>query len=289
MNMSQKTSMHLFAALATALWALGYVMTRIAIQHFTVEAVSFLRYLIAAASLILYGTIQKMRLPKPKDLPLFLVGGVIGFAVYVYAINAGSKTLTASVVSFLISASPILTALLARVFLREKIGLIGWLSVICAFTGVGIITFFSGGFTFTSGVVWVCFAMILISLYNIYQRKLLLRYSPLEITTYCIVTGALLLSIFAPQSFPQLTNAALPEIAAIVILGVLSGSAAYLCWATALSKASKTNEVTNYMFVTPILTTFLGFILIGEIPHASAFVGGVMVLTGVVMINRRAH
>jgi len=287
MNMSRKTAMHLFAAIATILWALGYVMTRIAVRHFTVEAVSFLRYLIAALSLILYGVIRKVRLPKLKDLPLFFLGGAIGFSVYVYAINAGSKTLPASVVSFLVSASPILTALLALVFLREKIGMVGWISVICAFSGVGIITFFSEGLPFASGVIWISFATILISLYNVYQRKLLIRYSPLEITTYCIIAGALLLSIFAPQSFPQLATAALPEIIAIVILGVLSGSAAYLCWATALSKASKTNKVTNYMFVTPILTTFLGFILIGETPHASAYAGGALVLAGVVMINWR--
>jgi len=284
--MNKKAARHLFAALATILWALGYVMTRIAVRHFTVEAVSFLRYLIAAISLLLYGVIRKMRLPKLKDLPLFFVGGAIGFAVYVYAINAGSKTLSASVVSFLVSASPIVTALLAFVFLREKIGVIGWISVVCGFSGVGMITFFSGGFTFSSGVTWICFAMVLISIYNVYQRKLLLRYSPLEITTYCIVVGALLLSVFAPQSFPQLMNAAPSEIAAIIILGVFSAAVAYLCWATALGKADRTNEVTNYMFLTPILTTFLGFILIGETPHASAYIGGGMVLAGVVMINR---
>jgi drug/metabolite transporter (DMT)-like permease len=279
--------MHFFAMLTVVMWALGYVMTRIAVRHFTVEAISFLRYLIAAVSLLIYAVIKKMHLPKLKDIPLFFIGGAIGFAVYVYAINAGLQTLTASVVSFITSASPIVTALLARIFLREKIGIIGWISVLCAFFGIGLITYFNGGLTFSSGVIWVCFAMILISIYNVYQRKLLLRYSPLEITTYCIVAGAILLSIFATQSFPQLIDAAPIEIIAIVVLGVFSAGIGYLCWAYALSKAEKTSEVTNYMFVTPILTTFLGFILIAETPHISVYIGGALVIAGVLMINRR--
>jgi len=285
--MSKKLSMHIFAALATILWALGYVMTRIAVRYYTAEAMSFLRYLIATITLVSYSSIKKMGLPKLKDVPLFFLGGAIGFAVYVYAINVGSKTLTASVVSFLISAAPVVTALLARVFLQEKIGVVGWISVLFAFLGVGVITFFSGGFSFSSGVAWICLAMLLISVYNVYQRRLLLRYSPLQVTTYCIVAGTILLSVFAPRSFPQLLNAALPGIVAIVVLGVFSAGVAYLCWATALSKADKTSEVTNYMFMTPILTTFLGFILIGETPYAAAYIGGAMVLVSILLMNRR--
>jgi len=228
-----------------------------------------------------------MRLPKLKDVPLFFLGGAIGFAVYVYLINEGSRTLTASVVSFLVSAAPVLTALLARMLLKEKIGVIGWVSVVCSFSGVGIITYFNGGLAFTSGTVWICLAVILISMYNIYQRKLLLRYTPLEITTYCIVAGAILLSVFAPRSFPQLADAQTTEIIAIIILGVFSASIAYLLWAYALSKAEKTSEVTNYMFVTPVLTTIFGFVLIGESPRFSVYIGGALVLLGVLLVNKQ--
>lgn len=287
MMKKSKTAMHIFALLTIILWSLGYVMTRIAVRHFSTEAISFLRYFIAAVSILVYSIFKKMRFPKLKDVPLFFLGGAIGFAVYVYAINEGSKTLTASVVSFIVSATPILTALLARIFLRERIGIIGWVSVICAFSGVGVITYFNGGFTFDSGAIWICFAVILISIYNIYQRRLLLRYTPLEITAYCIIAGSIMLSVFAPQSFPQLADAQTVEIIAIIILGVFSASIAYLSWAYALSKADKTSEVTNYMFVTPVLTTFLGFVLIGESPHFSVYVGGTLVLAGVMLMSKR--
>jgi drug/metabolite transporter (DMT)-like permease len=283
----KQLSMHLSALSATFLWALGYVLTRYATGHFSTEAISFLRYLVAALALLAFAFHRKIRLPQLKDIPLFFIGGAIGFAIYVYCINEGSRTLTASAVSFIISATPVITALLAQIILREKIGLLGWAAIMCAFTGIGIITYFSGGFTFTSGAVWICFAVVLVSFYNIFQRKLLLRYRPLEITTYCIVAGALLLSVFAPQSFPQLKEATTIAIAAIIFLGIFSAAVAYLCWAFALGKALKTSEVTNYMFITPISTTFLGFLLLGETPHFSAYFGGALVLIGVLLIKRR--
>ena len=282
-----KIEMHILASVTVIMWALGFIMTRVAVRYFTAEAVSFQRYFVAAVSMLIYASIRKMRLPALKDVPLFFLGGAIGFAVYVYAINAGSKTLIASVVSFLVAASPVLTALLARVILHEKIGVIGWVSVFCAFAGIGVITWFNGGFAFSSGVVWICLGMVLISAYNIYQRLLLPKYSPLEITTYCIIAAAIMLSVFAPQSFPQLAGAPAEAYIAIVVLGVCSAAAGYLCWAYALSKAERTSEVTNYMFVTPLLTTVLGFVMIGETPHYSVFVGGALVLTGVVLINMR--
>jgi drug/metabolite transporter (DMT)-like permease len=286
---NKKLPMHLCALSSSFLWALGYVLTRYATRHFSTEAISFLRYAIAAITLLSFASYRKMSLPKLKDIPLFLLGGAMGFAIYVYFINEGSRTLTASSVSFIISGTPIVTAFLAQILLREKIGLLGWLAIVCAFTGVGIITYFSGGFTFTSGAVWICFAMVLISLYNIYQRKLLLRYTPLEITTYCIVAGAFLLSIFAPQSLPQLANASALQVIAMIILGVFSAAVSYLCWAFALSKADRTSEVTNYMFITPLLTILMGFVLLGETPHISAYIGGALILGGVLLVKKGKH
>jgi drug/metabolite transporter (DMT)-like permease len=286
-TIKKKAAVHLFASLTVILWALGYVMTRIAVRNFTTEAISFLRYFIAATALLAYAFLTRMRLPKAKDIPLFILGGAIGFAAYVYLLNEGSRTLTASAVSFLIAAAPVVTALFAHLFLKERIGVVGWISVGCAFFGVCVIAYFSGGFTFASGAIWICIATMLISVYNIFQRRLLVRYSPLEITTYCIVSGALLLSVFAAQSFPQFAGASAVEITAIIVLGVFSAAIAYLCWAHALSNAEQTSEVTNYMFITPILTTFLGFCIIGEAPHISAYIGGAFVLTGIVLANFR--
>lgn len=281
--------MHICALFASVLWALGYVLTRIAVLDFSSDVLGFLRYFTAALALIIYAAIKKIRWPEKKDIPIFIVGGAIGFAIYVYTINEGSRTLYAGTVSFIISATPVLTAFLAYLFFREKIGLRGWISIACAFSGVAFITYFSGGFALSSGIVWVCIAMILFGFYNILQRNLLRRYSPLEITTYCIIIGAILLSVFAPRAFTQLAAASASGIVSVLFLGLFSGSGAYLLWAYALHHAEKTSEATNYMFLTPILTTLFGFVIIKEAPHFSVYVGGILVLLGVMLAVHNAN
>lgn len=280
-----KLLLHTFAIITIFFWSLNTILTRMAVRYFTPDAISFLRYSVAAITLIIYAFIKKMRLPDKKDIPLFILGGAIGFAVYVYAFNMGCKTVMASAISLIISASPFITAIFAQIFLKEKIGAVGWVSSVFAFLGVGVISLSDYGIAFNIGILWVCLATILLSIYNIYQRKLLLRYSPLEVTTYCIVSGAVLLSIFAPRAIPQLMLAPASQIVTIVIMGVFCAAVAYVCWSYALSKAEKTSEVTNYLFLNPVVATFLGYFMIDELPDLPTYIGGALILGGLLLSN----
>jgi hypothetical protein len=51
-------------------------------------------------------------------------------------------------------------------------------------------------------------------------------------------------------------------------------------WAQAMKKAKRTASVSNYMFVTPFLTTLLGYLLAGETPDRATIVGGVVIMAG---------
>ncbi|MGL5511892.1 MAG: DMT family transporter, partial [Sporomusa sp.] len=140
MKIDVKFTVHACALTTVILWALANVLTRIAVTYFSPESISFLRCLIAASTLVVYAYVKKMRLPALNDVPLFFFGGAIGFALFVHVFNIGSKTVTASVISFILNATPVITAALARIILKERIGTVGWVCVTGAFIGVGIIT-----------------------------------------------------------------------------------------------------------------------------------------------------
>lgn len=282
---SKKLTIYAYAMGTVLLWSSGYVFTRVAITHFTPEAVSVFRYLVASIVLLAYVLIRKIRLPKLKDIPWFLLTGASGIGLYVYMFNLGAQSITASASSLIISASPVMIALLARFILRERISLPGWLAVICAFSGVAVITLSGEGFSFNTGVLWTLGATLLISFYNIFQRQLLQRYTPLEVTAYCIFAGTLLLMVFLPSSVPQLQTASAEQILILVYLGVFPASMSYVFWANAMSRAERTSEVANFMFLTPLFTTFMGYYMIGELPTVTAIIGGAIVLVSVLLFN----
>jgi drug/metabolite transporter (DMT)-like permease len=71
----------------------------------------------------------------------------------------------------------------------------------------------------------------------------------------------------------------------LAVLGIGSSAVAYVSWAKAFAKAKKTSQVSNYMFVTPFLTSILGFLLAGEIPDRATLAGGSIILLGVLLFN----
>ncbi len=92
--------------------------------------------------------------------------------------------------------------------------------------------------------------------------------------------------IFMPQTLTQLAVADSTAIVLTIYLGVAPSAIAYLLWAKASEYADRTNEVTNYMFVTPLLATLLGFIMLGELPGQGTLIGGAIILGSVIMFNK---
>ena len=99
-------------------------------------------------------------------------------------------------------------------------------------------------------------------------------YTALEIVTYSMIFGALLLGFWSVQGFQQLAASDMSHILALVYLGAFPSAAAYFLWGKAMSFANRTSEVTNFMFVTPLLSTILGFLILREVPNMGTFLGG---------------
>ena len=284
-----KYTMHIAAFTTVFMWSLANVLTRIAVLYYTPDTLSFLRYAVASFALLGYAFVKKMRLPALRDVPWFVLGGATGFAGFSYAFNLGARTVPASIIGLILNTTPIVTAIFAWLLLRENIGRVGWFCVGGAFFGVGIITFSGDGLSIGPGISFVCLSAVFTSIYNIFQRKLLERYNPLEITTYCIAAGALLLSVFLPKSAAQLAHAPAGQIANVVVLGLFPTALAYLCWAFALSIAKNTNDVINYMFLIPILTIALGCWLLGELPRLADYAGGAIIILSVAIAHWRVN
>ena len=123
------------------------------------------------------------------------------------------------------------------------------------------------------------------SVYNLLQRKLTKKYTALQASTYSILFGTCLLAIFAPSAVGEVSQAPGIQYFYLLVLGIGSSAIAYVSWAKAFSKAKKTSQVSNYMFVTPFLTSIQGFLLVGEVPDQATLIGGSLILLGVLLFN----
>ena len=286
-SLQRKTKVYLLALGTIFFWASAFPLTKIAMEHYSPNALGFLRCLVAAVLLVIIGLIQKIHLPHTfRDVLWFLLSGALGFALYMVLFNTGIQTLSSATSSIIVATTPIMTAVVASRLYHEHINRVGWFAILLAFAGVLIVLLWDGVFSINVGLIWTLCAAVVFCAYNLLTRKFSAKgYSALEIVTYSMICGAILLSVFAPEGIAQVRTATTPQMLAVLYLGAMPSATSYLLWGNAMALAEKTSDVTNFMFVTPLLSTVMAIALSEALPNAGTFLGGAVIITGIVLFN----
>jgi len=280
-----KAGYHPYAMATILCWSLAYVLTRLTLRYFSAFALGFLRYSVAGCVLLAVALLTRMKRPRRADGLLFAAAGAAGFFLYMISFNKGCETVPSSASSVILSTVPVLTALLARIFCGEKLRPLQWFSILLEFSGVAVLQGTAGLDSGDPGVYWLLLAALLLSVYNLLQRRLTKTYSALQTATFSIFAGTLMLAIFSPQAVRELRGAPPVQLLYLALLGVFSSAVAYLSWSKALSIAEKASSVSNYMFITPFLASLLGYLLAKEVPGWNTVLGGSVILSGALLFH----
>lgn len=283
--MKKERSFHVYAIITIICWSLAFVLSRLVMQELSSEALGFLRYLIASLVLICLIPLLKLRKVESKDLGLIVLTGATGFFLYMIAFNKGVKEVNAATSSVIVATVPMITALLSRFVYKEKITTKQWIATGVSFLGVMIITIVNKGFTISNGLNWLFLAAILLAAYNLLQKKLVQKYSAIQSTMMSIFAGTIMLAIFLPRTINEMQGISMQTIILVLIMGIFSSAIAYVSWTKAFEVAENVASVSNYMYVTPLLTTVLGLVIAKEFPEVSTIVGGIIILAGLILFN----
>lgn len=283
--MKIRDSFHPYAMTTILFWSLAYVLTRLVLRDYSALSLGFLRYLFASLAMLLLMRATHGRRPRRADVKWFLLAGAVGFFIYMIAFNKGCETVTAATSSVVIAVVPVLTALMARFVYGERLRAHQWAAVAVEFSGVLILTLMDGAFSVNRGLFWLILAAFALSAYNLLQRRLTRAYSGPEASAYAIFAGTILLAAFLPKSVGEMRAAPPIDLLYVAVLGVFSSAVAYAAWAQAFKKAEKASSVSNYMFITPLLTSLMGYAFLGEGLDAPTILGGGVILAGVLLFN----
>jgi len=276
---------HIFAAITVILWSSAYTLTPYALTYYTPSAMSLFRFFFASIVLVTVAIIKKIGLPKLRDLPKFFLAGALGITLYMICYNTGAQYISGTTVSVTLATKPIFTAILARILFKERIRALGWAAIALGFGGILILTLWNGIFSINQGIFLVLISALLFSGYNITQREYGKKYTPLAVSIYSMLAGALMLLIFLPETLAQVASAPLEITLLVAYLGTFPSAFAFILWTYALSMASKTTLVSNYMFTTPFLSMLLGLLFTGTLPDISTYVGGAVIIISLVLFR----
>ena len=125
---------------AVVFGASAYAAIGDALASYSPGPLALLRMLVASVTFAVYAVFTGVRLPEVRDVPAAVLAGLLAFALYNVALNAGQLSASAGVASLIIASIPLFTALMAVGLLGERLGARGWSSIAIGFFGVAMIT-----------------------------------------------------------------------------------------------------------------------------------------------------
>jgi drug/metabolite transporter (DMT)-like permease len=273
---------------SVALWASAFVGIRAAGPHFSPGALAVGRLLIGSLVLGLIVAIRREPLPARRDLPAIVLCGLLWFALYNLALNAGERHVDAGTASMIVRVGPVLTAILAGLFLRETLPRNLFAGGAIALAGAAVIAAATddGGPVSTGGVLLCLLAAAAYAGGVVTEKVVLRRVSPLMTVFLCCLAGALACAPFLPAFAREAASAPRAALAWLAYLGVFPTAIGFTTWAYALSRTEAARLGTLAYLATPI-SIALAWLLLGETPPLLALAGGATSLLGVA-VSRRA-
>lgn len=277
------------AATATTvtLWASAFVMIRVALSGFSVGGLSLGRLLVASAVLLAVARTGRVRRPAAADLRRILLCAITGMTAYQLLLNAGERTVEAGTASFLVNCGPVFAALIAFLFLRERISTRGWVGIAVGCVGGTIVALSQGtGIQPSADALLVLGAALAQSTFFVAQKSLLNRYTGLEITCYATWAGTALALPLMPWLVHDVPRVSVAELGALVFLGVGPSAIGYATWAYVQARAA-VGVSSNSLYLVPFIAVGLGWVLLGETIAPMAIAGGAVALAGVTISRSR--
>jgi drug/metabolite transporter (DMT)-like permease len=278
----------LAAALVTVvLWASAFVGIRAVVADLSPGSIALGRLVISAFVLGVFVATRPWQRPGRRDLVLIVASGLAWLAFYSVALNEAERHLDAGTASMLVNTGPIFIAILAGVFLGERLPARLLAGCAVAFGGtivIGLATSTAPGVAANpSWGVFLCIAAALAYAAGVtLQKPALRRVTALQVIWIASVVGAIACLPFSPGLVEEVTTAQPESIAWLVYLGVFPTAIGFMTWAFALSRTSA-GRLGSMTYLIPPVVILMGWLLLGEIPSALALAGGVLCIGGVII------
>ena len=280
-------------AITITLWGCSYSLAKIGFGEIPPLNMAFLR---AALSLPLLIPVAYYINPDIKRVlknwKVLLILGFYGAVAYQVLQNYGLTMTSASESSVLLNSDPIFIALLASLYLKEKLSPRQWAGIAMSFAGVSIIVLQGevGSLSLTPmnvlGDILAVGGAFAWALFSVYGKKLMAKVNAYDLTAYSALFGAMILAPFALGVEGLTLPSTMNGWGILLFLGIGSSGLAYLLWFVALHGVSA-YEAGISLFFTPMIAIMMATMFFGEHIDLLFGIGAAVTILGMLITTRR--
>lgn len=273
------------------LWSTGFIMARFGME--TAEPASFLSIRFALAAIALFAIallFPKLRTMKTEwtQIAHAAVAGVLLQAIYLGGVFAGvNQGIGAGLSSLIVGVQPVLTVLLASLWLSEKIAWSTVLGIAMGFIGVALVTTEWGhtdGVISLKGVGFCVAALFGITLGTLYQKRFCqsLDLHVNMIAQYVASVVFLLPFAFFWESYAIGWTPKLLLVLVWLVFVLSIGAVFLLMW---LIKVGEAGRVSTLFFLVPPVVAIEAWWLFDEPMTLTIIIGTALCILGVAIVS----
>ena len=223
-------------------------------------------------------------LPKKDRFKVFFWSMLLTSAMVCYFISL--ELIDMSVSGSLLGVQPAFIALLAILFLKEKVKIKTWVSCLICLVGIAFISGLQdvGNNNNVLGIVLALGAALFLAFNFIYHKKNLTKFDSLLLVFYQSIYQMI---VFIPLLFFREFNMTLNGIIASAGLGILCTGLAYVLLYNG-SKKVNAQYVGIFQTIENIIPVFLGVFLFNESPDLSVYLGISLIVMSCILVVVKA-
>jgi drug/metabolite transporter (DMT)-like permease len=284
--------------LCNLIWASQFVMVKLVQQQMGPVFATFFPMTLAMLILIPIVRRERRRIAQPtgkmpwQDIMAFIIIGVVGQVVAQLFITWGTGLSLASNAALLFLTLPIVTSVMAYIILGERMT---WLRLVSfalailgvlASSGIDIKELNFSDKRYFWGNVLIFLSINGSAFYNVYSKKLLTRYSPLQVllySYYAVVAFMLPITLYLePQAFSNLPHFTTTVWLGLFVLAVFQYAISMVIFMHVLARLDAIQAgLMNYLI--PFLGVLIAWAVLDE--HLSLFMicGGILALASTLL------
>jgi len=291
---SSRKGIYLRLVLTMFFWGGTFVAGRALATEVSPYTAAAARFVLAACVLLVIIYLREGGLPGLTgrqwcSMTLLGFSGVFCYNLFFFK---GLQTVEAGRGAMITGSIPAVVTILAVFFLGERFDKAKSFGIVLAISGAltvishgSLASLFQG--EIGSGELFLTGCVLSWAIYSLIGKIMLVHISPLVAVTYSCSIGAVLLLVVA------IANGAAGEIRQLSVGGFMSiiylalfGTAVGFSWFYEGVQALGAARAALFVNLVPVSGVLLGILLLGEKPDRSLYVGGLLVLAGLILINR---
>ena len=273
----------LYPALFVVMWSTGFVAAKYGLPYAPPLTFLLLRFALVAALMTIVALVTRAAWPTLREVVHLAIAASMVHGVYLGGVWVAIKGgMAAGTSAMLVGLQPLLTVLLARAWLGERVLPRQWLGLLLGLVGVFLVVrhkmSFSGD---ASGLLPSLVALVGISVGTLYQKR---HCAHVDLRSGAVVQFTACTLLFVPLALLEHDPIHwrgpfwFALLWSVLVLSV--GAISLLYW---LLRHGGAADVARLFYLVPPVTALMAFVLFGETLDALALVGMALIAAGVAL------